>query len=186
MPESRAATRKYGTRVASLTGWRYCPRCASEVLRDENCVRCPACGLVRYAASFPTASAFILDEEGRILLARRATEPDLGSWDVPGGFLEEGEDPIDGLRRELREETGLEIDVGAFVGAFSDTYGDGPEAIYVLNLVWEAGIASGEPVAADDVSELAWFQKDALPDDVDLAFRWLARTLRDWSAGRPA
>jgi hypothetical protein len=42
----------------------------------------------------------------------------------------------------------------------------------------------GEPTPHDDVSELRWFPKDALPEDVDLAFRWLAGSLRDWSAKR--
>jgi len=168
--------------VGALDGWRHCPRCASGLLHHENCVECPACGYVHYAASYPTASAFVLDEEGRILLARRASEPDAGKWDVPGGFLEEGEDAIEGLRRELREETSLELEVGDFVGTFTDTYGDGPEAVHVLNLVWDARILSGRPAPADDVSELRWFPKDELPEDVELAFRWLAAGLRDWAA----
>jgi 8-oxo-dGTP diphosphatase len=167
--------------VAAHTGWRYCPRCATELGYARNHVECPQCGYVHYAASFPTASAFIRDGDAHVLLARRATEPDLGKWDVPGGFLEEGEDPVEGLRRELREETGIELDVGDFVGTFADTYGDGPDAVHVLNLVWEARIASGEPVPSDDVAELRWFPKDRLPADVDLAFRWLAVSLRGWA-----
>jgi ADP-ribose pyrophosphatase YjhB (NUDIX family) len=166
--------------VGSLDGWRYCPRCAAELRRVENRVECDACGLRHYARSELGASAFVV-EDGRILLARRAHEPDAGLWDAPGGFVEEGEDPLVGLRRELREEAGLEIEVGDFVGAYTDAYGDGPEASSVLNLVWEASVASGDPVPADDVSELRWFAKDALPED-ELAFRWLVRALGDWSA----
>ena len=49
-------------------------------------------------------------------------------WDVPGGFLEEGEHPLDGLRRELREETGLEVEPVRFVGVWMDVYGDAPDA----------------------------------------------------------
>jgi ADP-ribose pyrophosphatase YjhB (NUDIX family) len=168
--------------VGILDGWQYCPRCGAALRREDNRVECDACGFCHYASSAPTASAFVLDGDGCILLARRAFEPDAGLWDVPGGFLEEGEDPVAGLRRELLEETGLEIEVGDFVGVFTDTYGDGPDANAVLNLVWEARIASGEPAPADDVSELRWFPKDALPSDVELAFRWLAAGLRGWSA----
>jgi 8-oxo-dGTP diphosphatase len=168
--------------VSILHGWRYCPRCGAELRRERNCVECDACGFYHYASSQPTASAFVLDGDGHVLLARRAFEPDAGRWDVPGGFLEEGEDPVEGLRRELREEAGIEIEVGDFVGVFADTYGDPPDARYVLNLVWEARIAEGDPRPDDDVSELRWFPKDALPDDVELAFRWLAKTLQDWQA----
>ncbi|HEU5263661.1 MAG TPA: NUDIX domain-containing protein, partial [Gaiellaceae bacterium] len=90
-------------------------------------------------------SALVVDDARRVLLARRAYEPDAGLWDTPGGFLEEGEDPVVGLRRELLEETGLTIDVGDFVGTFVDRYGDESDATAVLNLVWEATIVSGEP-----------------------------------------
>jgi 8-oxo-dGTP diphosphatase len=184
MPGSRAATRKYRTGVGMLDGWTYCPRCGKSLRRVENRVECDACGLRHYARSEVGASAFVVDEDGRILLARRAHEPDAGLWDAPGGFVEEGEDPLVGLKRELREEAGVEIEVEDFVGAYTDTYGDGPEAGSVLNLAWEARIVSGDPVPADDVSELRWFTKDELPEDVELAFRWLAGGLRDWSARR--
>ncbi|HXF98611.1 MAG TPA: NUDIX domain-containing protein [Gaiellaceae bacterium] len=165
-----------------LDGWRFCPRCAAALAREEGRVRCPACGLVHYAHSAPAASALVVDDTGRLLLARRARPPDAGLWDAPGGFLGEGEHPLDALRRELREETGLSVEPGAFVGAWIDTYGDGPEAPAVLNLVWEASVVGGEPRPADDVSELRWFGRDELPPERELAFRWLASMLRAWRA----
>ena len=84
-----------------LDGWQHCPRCAAALSRHDGHVECGECGFVQYANSAPTASAFLVDDAGRVLLARRAYEPDAGLWDVPGGFLEEGESPLDGLRREL-------------------------------------------------------------------------------------
>jgi 8-oxo-dGTP diphosphatase len=184
MPVSRAATRKYGTGVGNLDGWRYCPRCAAELRRESNCVECDACGFSQYANPVPATSAFVLDADGHVLLARRKYEPDAGKWDVLGGFLEEDEDPVAGLQRELREEAGIEVEVGDFVGVFADTYGDPPEMKSVLNLVWEVRIVDGQPTPNDDVSELRWFPKDDLPEDVEMAFRWLAGGLRDWSARR--
>lgn len=171
--------------MSSHLGWRFCPRCAEPLAAAEGRVECAACGFVHYASSQPAVSAFVLDPDGRVLLARRAHEPDAGLWDSPGGFLEEGEDPRDGLRRELLEETGLTIGVGDLVGVFVDTYGEGPGAASVLNLVWQAEVVSGEEAPADDVSELRWLPLDQLPPDEELAFRWLGPALRAWAARPP-
>ena len=163
-----------------LDGWRHCPRCASEIAHANGRVECVDCGFVHWAHSSPAVSALVSDADGSVLLARRAHEPDAGLWDAPGGFLEEGEDPLDGIRRELLEETGLTVEPGAFVGAFMDTYGERPEAPHVLNLVWEATVTGGEEHAADDVTELRWFPREALPPEGEFAFRWLAPSLRAW------
>ena len=138
---------------------------------------CPACGFVSYANSQPTASAVVLDDGGRILLARRAGDPERGKWDLPGGFLEEGEHPLDALVRELREETGLEVEPLGLAAIEMDVYGDGSEAPATLNLYWSARIVSGEPAPADDVSELRWFAPRELPADDELAFDNVARVL---------
>lgn len=167
--------------MGALDRWRFCPRCASPLSRAEGRAECGECGFVQYANSAPTASAFLVDDGGRVLLGPSCLRAQRGALDAPGGFLEEGESPLDGLRRELLEETSLSIEVGDFVGAFMDTYGDGPGAKAVLNLVWEACVVGGEPAPADDVSELRWFTCDALPADPELAFRWLGPSLRAWA-----
>jgi ADP-ribose pyrophosphatase YjhB (NUDIX family) len=170
--------------VGLLNGWKTCPRCGAALEGDEKTMRCDSCGSGYYAHSAPAASAIVVDEEGRVLLARRKFEPDAGLWDTPGGFLEEGEEPLAGLRRELREETGLEVEPRRFLGAYMDTYGEGPEAGSVLNLVWEASIVSGEMRAADDVSEVRWFAPDELPAEDEFAFRWIAPFMRRWRESR--
>jgi 8-oxo-dGTP diphosphatase len=177
MPGRASETPKYGTRMGVLVGWRHCPRCASEVAQLQGRVECAACGLVHYAHSAPAVAAFVRDDTGRLLLARRAHEPDAGLWDTPGGFLEEGEDPLDGLRRELLEETGLEIEPGDYLGAYVDSYGESGTA--VLNLVFEASVLAGEMAPADDVAELRWFDLESLPPTDELAFSWVARFLAD-------
>ena len=60
-----------------------------------------------------------LDAEGRVLLGRRAFEPHLGRWDLPGGFLDEEEHPRDCVRRELREEAGVEIEPLELLGVLA-------------------------------------------------------------------
>ncbi len=146
-------------------------------------MECPHCGFVRWANPLPAVAALVVDAEGRLLLGRRAFEPDLGMWDTIGGFLEEHEDALTALHREVFEETGLEVAVGEFVGAFSDRYGDGDDVPTVLNLVFEARMVTGDPQPADDVTELAWFAPHALPADDELAFDWIAPALRRWTRG---
>jgi 8-oxo-dGTP diphosphatase len=157
--------------VARLTGWKHCPRCAEALENDGATASCAACGFTAYASSEPTVCALVLDDEGRVLLARRAYEPQAGKWDLPGGFLEEGEAPLDALRRELREEAAVEIEPLELVGVWTDRYGDDDDAIATLNVYWTARIVSGEPTPADDVAELAWFPLEDLPGDGELAFR---------------
>src|SRR5262245_34287990 len=117
---------------AQLREWKACPRCGSPLEHEERSVHCPSCGLEEYANPAPTASALIRDGAGKILLARRAHDPGAGLWDLLGGFLDEGEEPVEGLRRELREETGLEIEPGVFLGGIPDRYGE--EGTWTVNL----------------------------------------------------
>ena len=160
--------------MRELSGWRYCPRCASELTGDEPRLECPACGFVAYASSAPTASALVVDER-RVMFSRRRYQPFAGRWDLPGGFLQEGEHPLDALRRELAEETGLTIEPERFVGVWIDDYVDRK----TLNLYWTARILAGEPQPADDVTELRWFGRDEVPAD-ELAFNHIPEVLSAW------
>lgn len=161
-----------------LAGWKSCPRCGHELAREERSVRCQNCGLVVYANPAPTASAFIRDDEGRVLLARRAGDPGAGLWDLIGGFVDEGEEPVHALRREVKEETALEIEVGRFFGGYPDHYGD--DGIYTLNLYWDARVAGGRLELDEELAEVAWFDLGDLPEPGDFAFPNTVEALEDW------
>jgi 8-oxo-dGTP diphosphatase len=156
--------------VGVLQGWKYCPRCRAELEGGGDRVECTECGFVAYANSQPTACAICVDDQGRVLLARRRGDPFAGRWDLPGGFLDEGEHPLDALVRELREETGLEVEPLEFVGIWMDRYGNAENAPSTLNLYWTAHVTGGEPEPADDVTELGWFAPNELPAPDELAF----------------
>lgn len=164
--------------MAVLHGWKFCPRCRSSLAARESALACGGCGLVVYPNPAVAACALV-EREGRLLLVRRAREPELGKWDIPGGFIDEGELPEDAVRRELREETGLEIAVGELVGVWTDWYGDAPDAAYNVVLVWNA-TADGEPEPADDVSEARWFGREELPAADELAFTNVALVIEAW------
>ncbi len=165
--------------MSELDGWRLCPRCGAELGGDAARLACDACGFIVYASSKPTAGALCV-ANGRVLLARRAHPPFEGFWDIPGGFLDEGEDPLDGLRRELREETGLEVEPQRFLGIWMDRYGGDSTAEATLNLYWTARVVGGDAAPADDVSELHWFNRDELPAPDELAFENVPLVLAVW------
>jgi ADP-ribose pyrophosphatase YjhB (NUDIX family) len=167
--------------VGVLDGWRFCPRCAEAIAVGDGRASCGRCGFVAWANSAPTASALVEDAGGRLLLARRAIDPCRGKWDVPGGFLQEGEHPLEAVRRELLEETGLEIEPREFFGAWVDRYGDGPGTAFTLNLFWRATARGGELRAADDVDEVRFFAAAELPAPSELAFTTIVDVLRAWS-----
>jgi ADP-ribose pyrophosphatase YjhB (NUDIX family) len=163
-----------------LAGWTSCPRCGGRLEHGDASIRCPDCGLSVHASPAPTASALLVDSEGRVLLTRRARDPGEGLWDLPGGFLEEGEDALATLARELREELGVEVEPGRLVGSLPDRYGDGGP--WTINFYWEGRIASGEPVPADDVADARWFPRDELPPKGEFAFRNTVGILELWGA----
>ena len=105
---------------------------------------------------------------GRALVTVRAVEPEKGKVDVPGGFLEVGEHPVDGLKREAREELGVEVEVeGNPVLLATHTYG--PDGIWVLAMGFRARIVEGEPRPADDVAEIRWISAEEIDDT---GFAW--------------
>jgi 8-oxo-dGTP diphosphatase len=165
--------------VGELDGWKHCPVCATPVEPADGSFECPGCGFVAYAHSMPTASAVVGDDEGRVLLSRRARAPAAGKWDLPGGFLQEGEHPLDCLHRELREEAGIGLTGERLLGIWIDHYEYKRRVLATLNIYYGAGIGEGTPRPADDVAELRWFAPDEVPA-TELAFGHITDVLSAW------
>ena len=148
----------YVSHMGLLDGWRFCPLCSGPLRSAPGKVTCARCGKEVWANPVPGAQALV-ERDGRVLLGRRRDDPAAGLWDIPGGFVEEPEHPLDALRRELREETGLEIEPTEFLGIWMQPYDDRN----VLSLTWLARPTGGEERAGDDLTELRWFASAELP-----------------------
>jgi ADP-ribose pyrophosphatase YjhB (NUDIX family) len=163
--------------MSLLTRWRFCPRCATELVRTEDHLRCPACAEQYWGNSVPGVQV-LLERDARVLLGRRRDDPGAGLWDIPGGFLHEGEDALAGLRREVWEETGLELEPIEFLGTWNEAYWHRD----VLCLTWLGRVTGGEERPGDDLVELRWFGRDDRPRGEELAFASFDAILSVWAA----
>lgn len=163
--------------------FRFCPADGTGLSepRPSGGVTCPLCGRSWYRNPAPAVGAVIL-EGNKALVTVRAREPEKGRLDLPGGFLEPGDHPADGLVREAQEELGVELEVdGTPVLLAPHTYG--PEGVWVLAIGFRARIANGEPTPTDDVAGIRWLSAPDL-DDADFAWEHDRRMVRTALQGR--
>jgi len=107
------------------------------------------------------------DDPQQLLLMKRS---DNGHWGLPGGYVEPGESVELAAAREVEEETGYRVEIGALIGVYSDParqvieYGDG-NRVQAVNLCFEARpLTLGEPTTPEETLEIAFHRHDALPE----------------------
>ncbi len=161
--------------------FRYCPGCgAARDIENQNLspLRCGGCGLVYYFNPTVAAAAFVSDAAGRVLLIRRAKEPSAGKLGVPGGFIDFGESAEEGLRREVREEVGVEIDRIRFLVSFPNAYPYRDVIYPVVDLYFTAVVVNPDDARPlDAVASVEWRSPHDIPDD-ELAFPSMRVALR--------
>lgn len=142
--------------------FNYCPICATPLeMRpteppDPDRPTCPSCGFVHYGNPAPTVQAWI-EDDGRYLALRRDQDPLRGEWNMPGGFVEAGEAGDEAIRREVAEETGLEIEIIGVIGVFASRYGSGEEALPIFDVAYRCRRNGGRLDISPESSEAAWF-----------------------------
>jgi ADP-ribose pyrophosphatase YjhB (NUDIX family) len=120
-----------------------------------------------YKNPIPAVDA-IIQMDTQILLVKRKNEPFRGYMAIPGGFVNEGETVEDAAKREVREETSLDIELVDILGVYSDPKRD-PRG-HIMSTVFIAYVPvnrnkSVEALAADDASELEWIDLEAIPNE---------------------
>ena len=157
---------------------RFCSYCASPLeMKDiEASLRqwCPNCKRILYYDPKVVATV-VVEQDEKILFVRRALQPGLGLWALPGGYVDRGEIVEQGAAREVMEETGLFVQIKELIGLFSE------EGHPVILAAYSCCLESGEPIPGPEVSELGFYALNDLPV---LAFPRDTRVLEAWQAKR--
>jgi len=100
----------------------------------------------------------VIVQDGRAVIVRRGQEPRKGEWSLPGGLVELGESLIDATRREMKEETGLDVEVGALVEMFDRIHHDAEGRIryHFVIIDYLCLPVGGTLVAGSDVDDARW------------------------------
>ena len=118
-----------------------------------------------YPAAPVVGVGAVIVRDGRALIVRRGYEPRKGEWSIPGGLLQLGESLAEGARREVLEETGLEVDMGPMIETFDRVHrdADGRIRYHFVIVDFVCWSSTGEPVAGSDAEAVAW----VTADDID-------------------
>ncbi|WP_380681636.1 NUDIX hydrolase [Salinigranum sp. GCM10025319] len=147
----------------------FCPTCGSALetrnVEGRDRAYCRDCEVVVWRNPVPTAGVAVVErgDPHRVLLVRRAHEPDAGEWGIPAGFLEHDERAEDAAARELREETGLDVDPDALDLLAVDRF-DHPTGrrLVTIGYVVPRDRTIGDPTPGSDAREAAFWSLDAL------------------------
>lgn len=157
----------------------FCPRCATRLVTrpvgNKPRRACPECGFVHFTDPKVGVGVLVLDRN-KVLLVRRAMMPEKGKWSIPAGFLDFGEDPRVTARREVLEETNLNVEIGDLVDVYYNPKAtdQGGASIFIL---FRARLLDGQLQAGDDADAAGFFGPEELPA---LAFESTRDAIRRW------
>jgi NADH pyrophosphatase NudC (nudix superfamily) len=163
--------------TSSIEPFKYCPLCGSRLTSGysggKRRMMCSNCRYIHYRNPYPGV-VVLIEKDGMILLGKRLGRYGRGKWCIPGGYIEYEEDFLTAAHREIKEETGLNIQVKSILSVASNYLS--PE-LHTLVVVLLAHVAGGSAKAGDDIEELRWFMhNNPLPEMAFPADRNLIQT----------
>ena len=163
-------TNKEQSHLLSL--FRFCPRCGAGRFEadTEKSKRCPECGFVYFMNPSASTVAVIVDGGGRLLAVRRSKEPARGTLDLPGGFCDCHETGEQGVRREVLEETGLEVVGARYLFSLPNMYRYSGLDIPTLDQFFLCTVKETTGATAmDDAAEILWLpRQEVRPEEFGL------------------
>jgi ADP-ribose pyrophosphatase YjhB (NUDIX family) len=169
--------------VFPIDQFRHCPACGIPRTAGTNPLTCPACGFTFFFNPTVAGGVFLFDPDDRVLFIRRANEPAKGMLAVPGGFIDFGETLEEGLRREVREEVGLEVIALRYVCSETNEYPYRGVTYPVVDCLFAGRVTDGGSAAPlDGVAGIEWHRLAAVRDE-DLAFPSIRTGRRTLLAG---
>jgi ADP-ribose pyrophosphatase YjhB (NUDIX family) len=165
----------------------FCPLCAAKLMLKEKGGTprraCPDCSFVHYENPSPGV-VVVIHREDQVLLGKRSGSFGKGKWCLPQGYVEFDDDFLTAARREVKEETGLDVEIRSILSVVSNFL---TPRLHTLAIILLARVVGGELCAADDLESLEWFPiAGPLPDmafeaDAHIIERYLKTSL----AGAP-
>ncbi|HEY1455172.1 MAG TPA: NUDIX domain-containing protein [Candidatus Dormibacteraeota bacterium] len=159
----------------------FCVTCGAplvpKVIEGREVEACPRDGFVLWHDP-KVATAVVVEAAGGVVLGRRAIEPGYGLWCLPGGFVNDDEDPARAAERECMEEIGARVEVTGLIGVYHISKSEAPSMIAIA---YRAQLSEGgAPSAGTEMLEVGVFALDALPP---LAFPSHRAVLGDYVIG---
>lgn len=156
-----------------LSLFHFCPKCGSPhfIEHNEKSKHCQDCGFTYYLNPSAATVAVIQNAKGEVLCVRRAKEPACGTLDLPGGFSDLYETSEEGVIREVKEETGLDVDRVEFLFSVPNLYEFSGMTIHTIDMFYRCHVGGDTSHArpADDAAEVLWLKPEEInPDEFGL------------------
>ena len=148
-----------------LEKFRYCPCCGSSRFEEntEKSKVCKSCGFEYFLNPSSANVAFIVNAKGELLVERRKENPGKGTLDLPGGFSDISETAEEGVRREVKEETGLTVTNCQYLFSQPNVYRYAEFDVHTLDLFFRCEVEDESQLQAmDDAAECFWLA----PEDI--------------------
>jgi ADP-ribose pyrophosphatase YjhB (NUDIX family) len=142
----------------------FCVNCGAalvpRVIEGRDVEACPRDGFILWHDP-KVSTAVVVEAEGGIVLGRRSIEPGYGLWCLPGGFVNDDEDPAVAAVRECREEINVPVELTALIGVYHIPKGDAPSMVAIA---YKGRLVDGAvPTAGAETLEVAVFRPESLP-----------------------